>query len=69
MCYFSVSFNITSLVMNHKSLNFQIIFLDYSSFYTLLSGPSLFHLDYKLIPSVQFRFILVMLEFVLFDFL
>lgn len=55
--------------MNHRGHKFQISFLDYSLFYTLLSGPFLFHLDNKQNPSVLFLFILAFSEFVLFDFL
>lgn len=58
-----------SHVMNHKGHKFQISFLDYSLFYTLLSGPFLFHLNNKQNPSVLSLFILVFSEFVLFDFL
>lgn len=69
MLFFSFIQYHLSHVVNHRGPKFQISFLDYSLFYMLLSGPFLFNLKNKQIPSVLFLSTFIISEFGLLNFI
>lgn len=69
MVFFSFIQYHLSRVVNHRRPKFSISFLDYSLFYTLLSGLFLFNLNNKQIPSVLFLSTFIISEFALLNFI